>query len=140
MKRRTKKKIRRVITLSVVSVFLALSLIFFGFYVSTIIARFPPLTIMGNSSVSNPYVEGFDPSKLQEKLFSAGYIVESLTVSSDSASIVTRLKGAPKVIFSREKNIEWQISSLQSIIRHLTIENKNPSEVDFRYNKTIVHF
>lgn len=63
---------------------------------------------------------------------------ESVYFSSSSAHIIGDLKDGTQVFFSREKDIEWQVSSLQSIIQKLTIDNKKPRLIDLRFAKPIV--
>ncbi len=69
-----------------------------------------------------------------------GYEIESQQISQDKSELIITLKEGPKVIFTHEQDIAWQISSLHSIIDRLTIEDKRPKTIDFRFGKPIVKF
>lgn len=93
-----------------------------------------------SSRVFTPEVQSGSVSEFENALTRGGFTIRSLTVASDSSSITVELKDGPVVVFTRSKDIEWQVSSLQSIMRRLTIESNTPSQIDFRFTKPIVNF
>ncbi len=73
--------------------------------------------------------------KLSEKNISYSEIKEN-----QDLSVQLTLKDGSIVLFSKEKDIEWQVSSLEELLSRLTIENKKPKTIDFRFDKPIVKF
>jgi len=57
-------------------------------------------------------------------------------ISEDSDKIVVSV-GKLKVIFSKNKSLESQVSALTALIKELRINEKN-YEVDLRFNKAII--
>ncbi len=82
------------------------------------------------NSISNNDIEG--------KLKDAGIPISEIKSNSDSSYEVTYLGG--KITISSKKNIDTQISSLQRILRELTIKGKGFKTIDFRFEKPIVEF
>ena len=60
--------------------------------------------------------------------------------STGESSYLVILKNGQEVFFSSKKNIPTQVSSLQLILSRLTIEGKEFSTLDLRYNKPVVVF
>ncbi|MCL4418602.1 hypothetical protein M1146_00705 [Patescibacteria group bacterium] len=61
----------------------------------------------------------------------------SVSIASDS-SFTVNLLGGGEVMLSSKKDITTQISTLQLILKRLTIEGKKIKELDFRFDKTIL--
>jgi hypothetical protein len=60
--------------------------------------------------------------------------------SSSSGKIVLELNDGPFVIFSKDKDPDWQVSSLQLILARLTIESKKVTLIDLSHHKPIVKY
>lgn len=65
--------------------------------------------------------------------------VNDVKIASDGA-ILTTLKDGKEVVFSKDKPIELQVSSLQLIIGRLTIEGKQFNKIDFRFDNPVITF
>lgn len=93
-----------------------------------------------NEEIIKPYTKEFSVVELEKKLRESN--IPDFTVSdrSNQGEVYVVIKNGPVVIFSTNKNLEWQITSLQDIITRLTIENKKPKKIDFTFEKTIVNF
>lgn len=89
---------------------------------------------------ASPYLRQNQFIGVEEKLQKKGMTIESQTLSSNKTILTLTIKGGPQVIFSSEYDVDWQVSSLHSIIHKLTIENKQPKQIDFRFGKPIVKF
>ena len=63
----------------------------------------------------------------------------SISYDSDSIYVILLTQGG-KIMVSSKKNINGQISSLQRILRELTIEGKPFKIIDFRFEKPVVEF
>ncbi len=89
---------------------------------------------------ASPYLRQNQFSDIDEKLKDKGFTVKSKTLSLNKSVLTVELDNGPKVLFSSEYDIEWQITSLHSIIYKLTIDNKQPERIDFRFGKPVVKF
>lgn len=65
--------------------------------------------------------------------------VNSLAINSDGSFLVILTDGE-EIIFSKNKNLQEQIASLQLIRNRLTIEGKMAHRVDFRFDNPVVTF
>ncbi len=90
--------------------------------------------------LANPYLRQNQFYDIDKKLDEKGFTIESQDLSQDKSTLIVNLEKGPKVIFTTSQDIDWQISSLHSIIYTLTIENKQPKQIDFRFGKPIVKF
>lgn len=59
-------------------------------------------------------------------------------IETNSSSLVVLLKNKTTVIFSRDKDLDLQIASLQFILTRLTMEGKTFESLDFRYNNPVI--
>lgn len=66
-------------------------------------------------------------------------LFSSINTASDSSYVVS-LSGGGEVVLSPKKDLLFQISSLQFILKRLTIEGKRLKSLDFRYDKPILVF
>ena len=89
---------------------------------------------------ANPYLRQNQFFEIEEKMREKGFSVESKSLSTNKTTMTVTLEDGPEVIFSSGQDIDWQISSLHSIMYTLTIENKQPKQIDFRFGKPIVKF
>lgn len=80
-----------------------------------------------------------DKSGVEKSLNNYGIKFSEVVVLSDSSYIVS-ISSNGQVRFSSQKNIDKQVSSLQRIVKQLTIEGKSFKSIDFRFNESIVSF
>lgn len=64
--------------------------------------------------------------------------ISVLAISPKNDTYEVTLSDGAAIIFSANKPIQLQISSLQLIISHFTIEGKKISRVDFEFDKPVV--
>jgi len=67
-------------------------------------------------------------------------VYEKVEYLPDESGIKIQIQDGPEVFVSSSKDLSYQISSLQSILTHSTIDNKKPKRIDFRFVKPIVNF
>lgn len=56
------------------------------------------------------------------------------------SSLIVKMNGEEKVIFSTKKPFQEQVSSLQFILSRLTIEGKRFTRLDLRYDDPVISF
>lgn len=93
-----------------------------------------------NSSIILPFTAVDEAAVLRKDLSAVGLAAMSIETASGDGTLIVQIKEGPKVYFSPQEDIKSQVSSLQLIISRLTIEKRNPTLVDFRYNRPIVKF
>lgn len=76
---------------------------------------------------------------LQKTLVQKNIPFSSIMLATDS-SVLVRFANGEKAIFSLEKPLDNQISSLQLVLSRLTIEGKRFTNIDFRFDKPIIAF
>jgi hypothetical protein len=75
-------------------------------------------------------------SSLKKGLTDKNFQYTSIT-AKDGNYIIKMADGA-EVTFDGKKDIMWQISSLQYIVQHLTMEGKLFSRLDLRFEKPVI--
>lgn len=98
------------------------------------------INFSSNRILVRPYVYKAGITEYKNELIRKGFMVTSIEVEASSGNIKAVINNDITVLFSRYKDVEWQISSLHSITSRFTIENKRPKIIDFTYEKTIVNF
>ncbi len=73
-----------------------------------------------------------------EKLLKEKSISYALVSPYDESSYLIHLSSGEEILFSSNKSLETQVSSLQLIISRLTIEGKRIIRLDFRFDKPVV--
>lgn len=103
-----------------------------GFFLNTFLISRRPLFI---SPIVKIKVDLADVEKIlkQNKI-----IFSNVALSGDSYLVDIQNNG--QVRLSWNKNIDKQISSLQKILRELTIEGKRFKSMDFRFSEPIIAF
>jgi len=144
MKKIKRRKIFRWIKfLSIIYVFILLVFIFIKFQGKNTIT-FLNYLLSGQNETKNlivkPNIDYNSKEEFEKKITDANLLIESINTASFSSDFTVKLKEGPFVIFSTDKDLGWQISSLQSIISRLTIDSKKPVKVDFRFEKPIVTY
>lgn len=95
---------------------------------------------------TTPYVQQNSIIEIENKLKKNNLIINSVLEASSSSGIIVTLDNNFTVYFSLNKDIDWQISTLQSIIHRLTIERGGDTLrdktkiIDFRFDKPIIKF
>lgn len=80
-----------------------------------------------------------DAENVQKVLKDNNILVSRVLVLSDLSYEVT-IPNNGQVRLSSQKNINKQITSLQRILRELTIEGKQFKSIDFRFDEPIISF
>lgn len=80
-----------------------------------------------------------DRAKVEKILKDKNILFSQVFVLSDSSYMVN-IPNNGQVRLSSQKNIDNQISSLQRILRELTIEGKPFKSIDFRFEEPIVSY
>jgi len=90
-----------------------------------------------SSNLIRPIPEKNLEEEIKEKLLPLRLSSPTLDLSNESEIIAT-FSGNLTVIFSKEKDLRSQVTSLQFILWRTKIEGKLPYFVDFRFNKPII--
>jgi len=130
IERRKARKFRKKLFL-MLSYFLLLGLLIASYYLFNYFKKAVIINPLQEQSISN--------IDLEKRLKNAQISFSSIVLESDSAYIISLTQGG-KAIVSSKKNIDEQISSLQRILRELTIEGKPFKIIDFRFEKPVVEF
>jgi hypothetical protein len=135
--RKRKRYLKKIILFSLVLVVVLLVLCGTGFYI--IVVRLQkPLYISPLASIQ--YVQNDQSGKIYDTL-QQGLKKDQIDYTSiDKAndSYVVTLQDGGKVTFSSQKDIMTQIASLQYILSHLTMEGREFSELDLRFDKPVM--
>lgn len=78
-----------------------------------------------------------DAKKIETLLRDARILFLSISIDEDS-SYKVKIEGGGEVVLSLKKDLERQITSLQPILKQLTIDGKKFNRIDFRYDKPLV--
>jgi hypothetical protein len=89
---------------------------------------------------ASPYTMQNQFIGIDVRLQKIGYQITDSKLSADKMVLHLTLKDGLEIILSNDYPIDWQLASLQRIISTLTIENKQPKLVDFRFDKPVVKF
>ena len=85
----------------------------------------------------------------KEMVFGTSDITSLLTSSHISFASVSQTKdlsfdivlpGGAQIIVTPKKDLNYQVSSLQEIIKQLTIDGKELKKIDFRFDKPVIVF
>lgn len=134
-KGRKSKKILKllllVISLGVVSTILSIGY----FYLKKVeILQNTPIKAQG-TFVASPTLDEY-----KKALDDKGILYDKLEFLDDESGLKAQIKDGPMVYFATSKDLAYQISSLQSILSHPTIDTKKPKRIDFRFEKIVVNF
>lgn len=80
-----------------------------------------------------------DIKKVEKILKDNNILFSQVSVLSDSSYIIN-IPNNGQVRFSPQKNIDEQVSSLQRILRELTIEGKPFKIIDFRFKEPVLTY
>lgn len=141
MNRKLRRKLRYIPHLFIFALITVGMLYFIKSQARNIKSIVPPLkSNVEKSHIVNPVIEKVDPSYFEKKMKEQNIPIYQIEVSPDSLEIIATIQDGPKVIFSPTKDADFQVSTLQSILLRLTIENKKASEINFTFDKPIVNY
>ena len=126
-KRRIKQKIIRSLAASIF-----LSLVLFGGYLFFSLSR--PLFV-------SPLAKNINSQNktLEDLLTSAHVPFASVSKTNDSMYKII-LSNGMMVFLDPKKDLNSEVSSLQAILKQLTIEGKEAKSIDFRFDKPVIAF
>mgnify|MGYP001605389433 FL=1 len=139
MKRRGKRKIKK----SILAIFFGLLVVMvtalvFSFSKS-FVDVFNKFAVESSDPIVKPLGSFTSPENIKTLLDDKNIILESIDATG-SAIIVAKIKGGPRVFFSKTRDASWQVNSLQLILSKLTVDNKKPDLIDLRSDRPIVKF
>jgi hypothetical protein len=139
LKREFRRKTKRIYTILLVIIGLAgLFLLLFVAYQS--ISSVLKVELAGQDRIIKPLGSTTTIDEIRIKLDDKNIIVDDLTESSASGTIVGKIKGGPDVFFTENQDASWQVNSLVLIMSRITADNKKPKVIDLRNIKPIVKF
>ena len=125
---RTDSKKKRLLLLVLLAIFLiALSILLFFPRLTKKALFISPVTTNSNQ----------DAKKIETLLLNAQITFASISLTANSSYIV-KLQDGGQVVLSLKKDIGRQITSLQPILKQLTIDGRRFNRIDFRYDKPLV--
>lgn len=139
MKRQDKRKIKKTILAVFFGLLMvAVAVLVFSFSKS-FVDIFNKFTVESSEPIVKPLGSFTSPENIKTLLNDKNIILESIDATG-SAIIVAKIKGGPRVYFSKTRDALWQVNSLQLILSKLTIDNKKPDLIDLRSDRPIVKF
>lgn len=145
MRRAAKRRTRKGFVLFFSVVFLLIVAIM-GIKLLPLAKNLLPQNQNKNQTIIRPFVYNINVYDLRTKLEDKQISIDSLEVSSQSGVLTLKIHDGPVVLFSDTEDVDQQISSLQLIIRRLTIDKgtsgniRKPSRIDLRFNNPVVQF
>lgn len=115
-------------------IFVLLTLLLIGLIVLVSLPYLPKKTLYISPVTKN---SSKDAKKIERLLINAQISFTSISLSANSSYII-KLEDGGEVVLSLKKDIERQITSLQPILKQLTIEGKKFDRIDFRFDKPLV--
>ena len=145
MRRAAKRRTKKGFVLILSAIFL-IFLIFLGIKLIPLARNLFPQNQNKNQAIIKPFVYNLNIDDLRAKLEDKQIGIDSLEVSSQSGILTLKIHDGPVVLFSDTDDVDQQISSLQLIIRRLTIDKgtsgniRKPTQIDLRFNNPVVQF
>ena len=133
-KRSLKRKLQQISFV----ILLVICLGVFIYFLSTLITPVQKLLRVSGDTLIVPTVQMYSMNDFEKALSSKNIMFETVSMASGSSGFVAKLKDGPRVYFSQEKNVDFQVNTLQLIIQRLTIDKRTVISVDLRYDKPIV--
>lgn len=111
--------------------------------------KFP--NFLNRNTIVNPFISNNTLDKLRDELKKKNIEYEEISELADGSGIEVKVKGGVTVFFSKSKDLTLQISSLQTLLRQLTIDTIEDGatvsgsigkikKIDFRLDRPIVGF
>lgn len=120
--------------------YLVAAILFLLVGVLYVAGRFLTIVTPPQQVFASPYLAQNKFANIEKKLNNAGFEIASAKLSPNKLLLTIVTKDDLTILFSAEHELDWQIDSLQKITNKLTIENKYPTQIDFRFEKPIVKF
>jgi hypothetical protein len=135
--RKRKRFIKKIIFYS--SFLIAIGIVFFGIAFYSLWSKFQkPLFV---SPLPSTQIAQADQGEIIIQKIEEGMRkkqIEFQSVERQSDSYIITLKDNSKVTFSSQKDIMLQIASLQYILSHLTMEGRQFSSLDLRFDQPVI--
>lgn len=117
------------------------ALFFIGIFLYGLVSLVDPIKKLlnrpGNTLVV-PLVQTNSIADFEKVLTAKNIEFDNISTATESGDFVAKLKDGPRVFFSQEKNVDFQVNTLQLIIQRLTINKRTVISVDLRFDKPIV--
>lgn len=97
-------------------------------------------SIASQKSVKSAFVMANNLEDVKTELSSKKIPYTRIEYTDEGETYNVTLKGEEVVKLSRSKDIELQVSTLQKLLRKLTIDNRQAKQIDLRYAKPVVKF
>ena len=133
-KRSLKRKLQQISFV----ILLVICLGVFIYFLSSLIAPVQKLMRVSSSTLIVPTVQTYSIDDFEKALAHKNIMFETISTASGSSGFIAKLKDGPRVYFSQEKDVDFQVNTLQLIIQRLTIDKRAVISVDLRYDKPIV--
>ena len=141
VKRGAKTRVKKIFRFVLIGIITVVSIILVIFTAEKLL---PFLVFSGNTKIAKNIIAPVGTknslAQIRKKLDDKNISYESIKEASDSANIIVELADGPKVLFSINQDIKWQIESVVLIMQHLTVNDKKPSIIDLTTSRPIVKF
>lgn len=138
-----RRAVKRNIRISLFLIFTGIVLLGILFLLAFSLKSILPFVKIGSfreESIIKPVLGLANLEQLSAGLSQKNILMESLAESSSSGLFIGKVKDGPRVYFTQTREAKWQVDSLELILRRLTIDNKKPTLIDFRFDQPIVKF
>ena len=127
-----KPKRNKLRSLKIATAIIGLMIVFFGIYAFFALQRPTFITPLAKNAV-------FKASNLTS-LFNFFHISFVAISQAKDLSFDVELTNGAHVLITPKKDLIFQVSSLQQIIKQLTIEGRELKKIDFRFDKPVIIF
>jgi len=137
-----KRKIRSAVTFisGFLLIFLGSFFCFFAFYFLFFLKRNQVISPVSRMNHAAEITAIQEEKQQKTKDLLTKYGISFTGISFHSESFIITLKDGEEITFSAKKDIKQQITSLQLIMKHFTIEGKLFKRIDFRFENPVVTF
>lgn len=139
MKRQDKRKIKKTIFVVFFGLLMVVVAVVVFSFSKSFVGIFNKFAVESSEPIVKPLGSFTSPENIETLLNDKNIILESIDATG-SAIIIAKIKGGPRVYFSKTRDGLWQVNSLQLILSKLTIDNKKPNLIDLRSYRPIVKF
>lgn len=138
---RKQKRAARKILVFCLAVFGGITAVSVGTFYVILVQKSKPLFIspLANIKFVHASQEDVKFDQLKKELAKKQIAVNKVEKTKD-ATFIVELKQGGEVTFSSQKDIIAQIASLQFILSHLTMEGREFSKLDLRFEKPVIVF
>ena len=133
-----KRSLRRKLQQISFAILLVGGLAFIVYLSSSLFTPIQKLLRASDNTLIVPIVQTYSIDDFEKALTRKNIMFETVSTASGSSGFVAKLKDGPRVYFSQEKDVDFQVNTLQLIIQRLTIDKRTVVSVDLRYDKPIV--